>query len=46
MRQRLADAVGVDVDQINVKATTTERLSFEGEEKGISSHAVCLIEKP
>ena len=46
MRQRLADAIGVDVDQINVKATTTERLSFEGEEKGISSHAVCLIEKP
>ena len=45
MRARLAEAIGVDVDQINVKATTTEKLSFEGEELGISAHAVCLIEK-
>lgn len=46
MRARLAEAIGVTVDQIGVKATTTERLGFEGEEKGISAHAVCLIEKP
>lgn len=46
MRARLADAIGVSIDQISVKATTTERLGFEGEEKGISAHAVCLIEKP
>ena len=45
MRARLAQAIGVSVDQISVKATTTERLGFEGEEKGISAHAVCLIEK-
>ena len=45
MRARLAEAIGVSVDQISVKATTTERLGFEGEEKGISAHAVCLIEK-
>ena len=45
MRERLAQAIGVDVDQINVKATTTEKMGFEGEEKGISAHAVCLIEK-
>ena len=45
MRQRLADAIGVDVDQINVKATTTEKLSYEGEGLGITAHAVCLIEK-
>ena len=45
MRVRLAEAIGVSVDQISVKATTTERLGFEGEEKGISAHAVCLIEK-
>ena len=45
MRARLAEAIGVDVDQINVKATTTEKLGFEGEELGISAHAVCLIEK-
>ena len=45
MRTRLAEATGVDVEQINVKATTTEKLGFEGEELGISAHAVCLIEK-
>ena len=45
MRARLAEAIGVSIDQISVKATTTERLGFEGEEKGISAHAVCLIEK-
>ena len=45
MRQRLADAMGVSVEQLSVKATTTEQLGFEGEEKGITAHAVCLIEK-
>jgi 2-C-methyl-D-erythritol 2,4-cyclodiphosphate synthase len=45
MRQRLAEAIGVDVDQISVKATTTEKMGFEGEEKGITAHAVCLIER-
>ena len=45
MRARLAEAIGVDVDQINVKATTTEKLGFVGEEQGIMAHAVCLIEK-
>jgi len=45
MRERLANAIGVDVDQINVKATTTEKLSYEGEGLGITAHAVCLIEK-
>mgnify|MGYP003301772896 CR=1 FL=1 len=46
MRKRLAEAIGVDVEQISVKATTTEKMSFEGEERGISAHAVCLLEKP
>lgn len=45
MRQRLADAMGVSMEQVSVKATTTEQLGFEGEEKGITAHAVCLIEK-
>ena len=45
MRARLAEAMGVDTDQISVKATTTEKMGFEGEEKGISAHAVCLLEK-
>jgi len=46
MRKRLAAAIGVDVEQISVKATTTEKMGFEGEERGISAHAVCLLEKP
>ena len=45
MRARLAEAMGVEAEQISVKATTTEKMGFEGEEKGISAHAVCLIEK-
>ena len=45
MRQRLAEAMQLDVDFVNVKATTTEHMGFEGEEKGMSAHAVCLIEK-
>lgn len=45
MRQRLADAIGVDVERISVKATTTEKMGFEGEERGISAHAVCLLMK-
>ncbi|MBR4067199.1 MAG: 2-C-methyl-D-erythritol 2,4-cyclodiphosphate synthase [Clostridia bacterium] len=44
MRARLAQAMGLDTDLVNVKATTTEHMGFEGEEKGISAHAVCLIE--
>lgn len=43
MRQRIAEAAGVDIAQISVKATTTEHLGFEGEEKGVSATAVCLI---
>lgn len=45
MRQRLAEAMAMDVDFVNVKATTTEHMGFEGEGKGMSAHAVCLIEK-
>lgn len=46
MRQTLADALQTDVEQISVKATTTEQLGFEGAQQGITAHAVCLIEKP
>ena len=45
MRANLAAALETDVSNISVKATTTERLGFEGEEKGITAHAVCLLEK-
>lgn len=43
MRERLAQAMQVPQGRISVKATTTERLGFEGEEKGISAQAVCLL---
>ncbi len=45
MRQTLADVIGFDVDRISIKATTTEHLGFEGEEQGISAHAVALLTK-
>jgi len=45
MRQNIAADLGVDVSQVNVKATTEERLGFTGSEEGIAAHAVCLIEK-
>ena len=44
MRQRLADAMGVDVSQVSVKATTEEKLGFTGEGLGIAAHAVALLE--
>ena len=45
MRQILSVALGVDEDAISIKATTTERLGFEGRKEGISAYAVVLIEK-
>ena len=43
MRENLARAMGVGMDCVNVKATTTERMGFEGEMIGISAQAVCLV---
>lgn len=45
MRRRLADAMGVDIDCVSVKATTEEGLGFSGEGLGIAVHAVSLIER-
>ena len=45
MEQNIARALGIDVSQVNVKATTEEHLGFTGREEGISASAVCLIEK-
>ena len=45
MAQNIAEDCGVDKSQVNVKATTEEKLGFTGEGLGISSHAVCLIYK-
>ena len=44
MRQTLAEVLGIDADQVSVKATTTEHLGFEGREEGISAQAVVLLE--
>ena len=44
MRENIASVLGIEVDQINIKATTEEGLGFTGELKGIASHCVCLIE--
>ncbi len=44
MRQNIADALGIEVGRVSVKATTTEHLGFEGRMEGISAQAVTLIE--
>jgi 2-C-methyl-D-erythritol 2,4-cyclodiphosphate synthase len=45
MRERLAEVIGIGVERISVKATTTERLGFEGREEGVSTTAVVLVTK-
>ena len=45
MRERIAEAVGIEIERVSVKATTTEHLGFEGEELGVSATAVVLIYK-
>ena len=43
MRAEIAKSVGIDVDAVSVKATTSEHLGFEGEERGVSATAVALV---
>ena len=45
MEKVIAEIMDIDVDDISIKATTTERLGFEGREEGISTYAVVLLEK-
>lgn len=45
MQQCLARVMGVDADDVSIKATTTEKLGFTGREEGISAHAVVLLER-
>lgn len=45
MRQNVAEALELPLARVNIKATTTEKLGFEGEEKGISAQAVCMVQE-
>ena len=45
MRANIADALGIEVDQVGVKATTTEGLGFAGTKEGMASYAVALLVK-
>ena len=44
MRKNIADALGIGMGQVNVKATTEEHLGFTGAKEDIAAHAVCVIE--
>lgn len=44
MRQNIANVLQTPVENISVKATTTEKLGFVGKEEGISAYAVCLLQ--
>ena len=46
MRKNIADALGIDITQVNVKATTEEGLGFTGSGDGISSQAICMLTTP
>jgi 2-C-methyl-D-erythritol 2,4-cyclodiphosphate synthase len=45
MQQRLAEVMGIDIDDISIKATTSEKMGFVGREEGIAAYAVVLIQK-
>lgn len=45
MRENLANVLETDIENVSIKATTTEHLGFEGREEGVSSSAVVLLEK-
>ena len=43
MKNNIAQRIGIQPDCVNIKATTTEKLGFEGRQEGISAQAVCTI---
>lgn len=45
MQETMATVMGIDAEDISIKATTTEKLGFTGREEGISAYATVLIEK-
>lgn len=46
MREKIAEALEINVNQINIKATTEEGLGFTGSKEGISAQAICLLTTP
>ena len=44
MRKNIASALGIEIDMVNVKATTEEKLGFTGAREGIAAQAICLID--
>lgn len=46
MRKNIADTLQISIDQVNVKATTEEGLGFTGAMEGISSQAICMLQRP
>ena len=46
MRSNMAKALGIDISQVNVKATTEEGLGFTGSGEGISAQAICMLASP
>ena len=45
MRKRIAEVLELEIDQVSVKATTEEKLGFTGDESGVKSYCVVLLEK-
>ncbi|MGI9190597.1 MAG: 2-C-methyl-D-erythritol 2,4-cyclodiphosphate synthase [Chitinophagaceae bacterium] len=45
MQQCIADCLGLEIDAVSIKATTTEKMGFVGREEGITAHATCLLLK-
>lgn len=45
MRETIAADLGIPLDAVSIKATTSERLGFTGREEGLAAHAVCLLER-
>lgn len=45
MQQVMSDVLGIEADMLSIKATTTEKLGYEGRKEGITAYAVVLIEK-
>lgn len=43
MRRKVSNVLNIPVSNMNIKATTTEKLGFEGKEEGIAAHSICLL---